>query len=50
MNDMNERREEETTLTMSDLFGLLWRRLWIILLAAAIVAGAVFAYNYTTYT
>jgi capsular polysaccharide biosynthesis protein len=50
MNDMNERREEETALTMSDLFGLLWRRLWIILLAAAIVAGAVFAYNYTTYT
>lgn len=50
MQDMNERREEETALTLSDLLGLLWRRLWIILLAAAIVAGAVFAYNYTTYT
>ena len=50
MADMNERREEETALTMSDLFGLLWRKLWIILLAAAIVGGAVFAYKYTTYT
>ena len=50
MTDMNERREEETALTMSDLFGLLWHKLWIIILAAAIVGGAVFAYNYTTYT
>ena len=50
MTDINERREEETALTLSDLFGLLWRRLWIILLAAVIVGGAVFAYNYATYT
>lgn len=50
MQDINRRREEETAITVSDLFILLWKRLWVILLAAAIVAGAVFAYNYTTYT
>ena len=50
MNEMNERREEDVALTLSDLFGLLWRKLWIILIVAAIVGGAVFAYKYTTYT
>ncbi len=50
MQDINERREEETAIAVSDLFVLLWKRLWIILLAVAIVAGAVFVYNYTTYT
>ncbi len=41
---------EEMTLTLSDFLGLLWRRLWAILLAAVIAGSACFAYNYVTYT
>lgn len=44
------KNKEEVVLTLSDLLGLLWRRLWIVLLAAVIAGGACFAYNYTTYT
>lgn len=40
----------ETVLNLRDLLGVLWRRLWIILLAAAIAGGACFAYKYYTYT
>lgn len=42
--------KEELTLSLSDLMALLWKRLWIVLLAAILVGGACFAYNYATYT
>lgn len=44
------KNREEMSLTLSDLLGLLWRRLWAVLLAALIAGGACFAYNYATYT
>lgn len=50
MSDINVKKEENLSLTLADLFGVLWRRLWIILIAAAIVGGSFFAYNYATYT
>jgi len=43
-------KNEEMSLTLSDLLGLLWRRIWIILLAAVLVGGSCFVYNYITYT
>ncbi len=44
------KNREEMSLTLSDLLGLLWRRLWAVLLAALIAGGACFAYHYVTYT
>ena len=41
---------EEMSLSLSDLFWLLWRRLWAILLAALIAGGVCFVYNQATYT
>jgi capsular polysaccharide biosynthesis protein len=41
---------EEMSLNLTDLLGLLWKRLWIILLAAVIVGSSCFVYNYVTYT
>ena len=41
---------EEMSLSLSELFGLLWRRLWAILLAALIAGGVCFVYNRATYT
>ncbi len=43
-------KQEEATLSLPDMFRLLWKRLWLLLLVAGIVGGATFAYNYTTYT
>lgn len=42
-------KKEELTLTLPDLLMLLWHRLWIILLAAILVGGSIFVYNYVTY-
>ena len=44
------KNKEEVTLTVSELLGLLWRRLWIIMIAAVIAGGSCFVYNYMTYT
>ncbi len=50
MENMAYETEKEVALTVGELFSLLWRRLWAILLAAVIVGGALFAYRYYTYT
>ena len=44
------KNNEGVTLTLTDLLGLLWKRLWLILIAAIIAGTAYFVYDYTTYT
>ena len=46
----NEMKKEELGLSLFDLFRLLWKRLWLLLIVAVIVGGATFVYNYTTYS
>lgn len=50
MTDVVVKNGEESSLNLTGLLGLLWKRLWLILLAAIIVGGSCFAYNYVTYT
>ena len=42
-----ELREEEFVISLRDVFGVLWRRWWIILLAALLCAGAAYGYSAT---
>ncbi len=39
----------ESTIKFRDLFSLFVNNLWIMLLAAVVVGGSIFTYNYTTY-
>lgn len=50
MAEVAVKNGEEMSLSLSDLLGLLWRRLWLVVLAAIIAGGSCFVYNYMTYT
>lgn len=50
MENMAHENEKEVVLNVTDLLMLLWKRLWVILLAAVIAGGSCFAYRYYTYT
>lgn len=44
---MEAPREEEFIISIRDVFGVVWRRWWVILLAALLCAGAAYGYSAT---